>query len=180
MMSLKFLERKLMKNNLFHSFIYLGLFLLGFIAGKWWFSDDDHIPIHSISDPIVIRDTIIGDIPKPDTMYVQVPVDIDTAAIIESYFTKLNYNDTIIDYPELKVSLSDVIYQNSLYDRKVYIDYTRPVPNRLNALSVGADFSCNSLPVYMSFRKNRVTYKLGYDFFSKALVGGLSYDLWQW
>ena len=111
-----------MKNNLFHFCIYLVLFLLGFIAGKWWFSDDDHIPIHSISDPIVIRDTIIGDIPKPDTMYVQVPVDIDTAAIIELYFTKLNYNDTIIDYPELKVSLSDVVYQNSLYDRKVYID----------------------------------------------------------
>lgn len=169
-----------MKNNLFHFCIYLVLFLLGFIAGKWWFSDDVYIPVHSISDPIVIRDTIIGDIPKPDTMYVQVPVDIDTAAIIESYFTKLYYNDTIIDYPELKVSLSDVVYQNSLYDRKVYIDYTRPVPNKLKALSVGADFSCNSLPVYMSFRRNRVTYKLGYDLLNKSLVGGFSYDFLQW
>lgn len=172
------LKEKQMKNSLVHALIYLVLFSIGFISGKWCISEN-RIADSDVS-AAVIRDTIIKDVPVPVTTFVPVPADVDTAAILEMYFAQQHYFDTIVNYPELKVSLTDVITQNTLTDRTVFIDYQRPNKNRINAISIGADVSYYSMPVYVAFRRKRMTYRLGYDMFNQAVVGGLSFDLWQW
>lgn len=130
--------------------------------------------------PIIIRDTILGDIPDPEIIIKEVPADVDTAAILKSYFSEKIYNDTILLYPELQVGLTDIVSQNSIVDRQIFVNYQRPVPHKFNAFSVGADLGYRSIPLYLSYRHKRMTYKLGYDFINRSLMGGFSVDIWQW
>lgn len=163
-------------NKIHQCLLYLGLIFLGLCIG-WYISDNRRI---QVPETVFIRDTFKTEIPKPVIEYVPILVNVDTAAILAMYFSKLTYTDTIINYPELKVSLTDVISQNTLSDRLVFVDYTKPEKPTYNAISAGMDLSAFCLPVYLSYRRKRMTYKVGYDLFNKAPLVGFSVDLWQW
>lgn len=154
----------------------IGLVVLGFMIGRCSSKRDSSIML----PPVVIRDTIYGDIPDPVIIIKEVPADVDTSAILESYFSEKIYNDTILYYPELQISLTDIVNQNSLLDRRIFVNYQRPPMPKYNAFSIGADISYMSVPLYLSYRHKRMTYRLGYDFINKSLIGGFSFDLLQW
>lgn len=165
-----------MKNKIINLVCSIGIFCLGCVIG--YCSFDKKKEFNEI--PVFIRDTIPGKIPEPEIIIKEVPAQIDTAAILAAFYAEKNYRDTIVNYPELQVSLTDVVSQNTLLDRKIFINYQRPEPNKYNTISIGADFSYSSLPMYLSYRHKRMTYKLGYDIFNKTPVFGFSFDIWQW
>jgi len=94
----------------------------------------------------ITYDTIKGDsIPYPVVKYKPVPVyrdtgstkwkynKIDTSAILEDYFAKYFYNDTLIDNEFMFVSIKDTVSENKIIYRKPTISYfptyiTKTVP----------------------------------------------------
>ncbi len=117
--------------------------------------------------------------PVPVEVERPVPMDVDTAAILADYFRERHYNDTVIERPNLRVELSDVVTGNQLADRIVRVDYREPVIYR-NALSLGADVGRCNLILSAGYRHKTWTVRGGYDFYNKAFMVGLSKDLWRW
>lgn len=72
-------------------------------------------------------DTIIFS--KPEPVYVFAPVippAVDTASIINDYYSKKIYSEILINTENLKLSLSDTILQNTILGRNLSYELTFP------------------------------------------------------
>ena len=158
----------------FFIFILVSVGILCFSLGRY--AEEKSVIIKEI------HDTIPGEIPTPVIKLVPIPQIVDTAAIQREHFVSKTYHDTILIFPNLKLQLNDVSTRNSLVDRQVVVDWRKPekpCTNR-NALIIDTYFTDGSMPVMLGIRKNRLTYKLGYDLFNDAFLVGISIDLLRW
>ena len=65
--------------------------------------------------------------PEPQIIYKEVPIDVDTAAILrEHYFIRI-YNRTLVDDTNLFISLTDTVWQNKLFSGGIEYKIRRPV-----------------------------------------------------
>ena len=138
-------------------------------------TDTTFIPFH---------DTIYRD--KPTLVYIQapqLPVVIDTQAIIASYYSTHIYKDTLINLPELKVSITDSVRENSIIGRVVDYNYVMPVitktvtlpsPKWSGAVLVDSRGAASAL-----LRYNRTLYTGGYDFVNKVPFVGVGFNLFS-
>lgn len=151
--------------------------LLSGWAGHWLGSR--HRSIVCTQETVVKHDTIRPVIPEPEVIVREVPVEVDTAAILADYFSEKHYLDTIIERPYLRVEMTDIISRNALLDRTVVVDYRQPVMYN-NALTLGLDAGRYSCVLSAGYRRRSWEIRAGYDLYNKSLVLGISKDLWRW
>ena len=151
--------------------------LLSGWAGHWLGSR--HRSIVCTPETVVKHDTIRLVIPEPEVIVREIPVEVDTAAILADYFSEKHYLDTIIERPYLRVEMTDIISRNALLDRTVVVDYRQPVMYN-NALTLGLDAGRYSCVLSAGYRRRSWEFMAGYDLYNKSLVLGISKDLWRW
>lgn len=101
------------------------------------------------TDTVTVTNTIIvpGDsipyeveVPVPVIRWkervVEVPVDIDTNAILFAYFTKHFYSDTVTDDTSMSVIINDSVHKNEIFYRKVYFQNLRAKSITTNTTTV--------------------------------------------
>lgn len=108
----------------------------------------------SKTDTIVRYDTINKDIIRNnpiisrDTIYAKLPQNIDTIYIINNYFTKYYYRDTITE-DSIKIYINDTISQNQIHYRQVKYSILYPtniITKFDKSPKLYAGFGINSYP----------------------------------
>ena len=132
-------------------------------------------PVVSLS----IADTVYIPQPQPvEIIHIQVPANIDTAAILQQYYTQNIYSRPIIDTELLKVNLTDTVYNNILLSSTA--TYTMRIPQYRHDISIGALAGFNTLSLLATYRYDRLGMSAGYDFINKGIVFGVNYRLFRW
>ena len=92
------------------------------VAGKGYEVIKEKIDTHYIK----VRDTIYRpgkEIVKVDSIYIEVPADVDTLAILRDFFAKNVYKDTLVLKDSLgTIRLIDTITQNKIIYRTFFAD----------------------------------------------------------
>lgn len=156
--------------------LYLMGIVLIFLSGYWL----GHRPAAAAKAYTVIRvDTVYKDAPVIiKQIPVPVPINVDTAAILAAYYTQRIYDDTLINVPDIYVSLRDTVYQNRLLGRATVYKVNLPVYR--HALSLGMTVGFRNISVMAGYRYKRTEYIGGYDLFNRAAFVGAKYNLFQW
>lgn len=145
-------------------------------------------------DTVWVRDTIRT--PGPVVIREEVrrvPADVDTAAILQRYYTARVLADTFRLRDLATVRVQDTLFQNNIVGRSVdyelatlipRLEYSAPpkaavAPPRL-ALSVGAQLGTEQAAVMAGVRLRRAEILGAYDLRLRAPSLILKYDIWQW
>lgn len=165
-------------------------FLLSVVAGIVGFAILSHKPADN--GTVVTADTTY--IPFTDTVYIptpklvfieapQLPPVIDSAAVVASYYSTRVYRDTLINLPELQVSVTDSVRENSLIGRQVAYNYVMPVitktvtlppPRWSGSVLVDSRGSVSAL-----LRNNRTIYVGGYDIPNRVPFVGVGFNIFS-
>lgn len=127
----------------------------------------------------ICTDTMLLD---PPTIIVEVvctpPEDIDTAAIIASYFARRVAADTITsEYAQ--VEIIDTITQNSLLGRQAV--WTFYPPKEVSySFSMGTTLGRNHLMTYGELQMDEWAFLGGYDWYNRGVVFGVKYRFKVW
>jgi len=105
------------------------------------------------------------DIYVTDTIYVDVPKDVDTAAILRDYYAKRVYKDTFqLDDSLGTVSISDTVHQNKLLGRLFYASINKTI---INDKKIVKELPKNQLYAGGEIGVDRIT---GINFFGPNIV----------
>lgn len=149
-----------------------------------------------VAEPRVDYDDPLLSMPtKVDTTYVplpretvkeMVPMDVDTGAIIEAYFSRHVYRDTLRASAPGKLGgsavavISDTITHNVIAGRTVSLTFT---PNRLataRSVDLLSTWGLGNTSVLAGYRYGRWTMYAGYNFSSRAPTAGVGYRVFSW
>lgn len=75
--------------------------------------------IVTLHDTTILSDTVR----ETHKLYIPVPAKVDTSEILREYFAVRSYRDTIVDMPDLKVTLTETATRNILSDRQVFVSW---------------------------------------------------------
>lgn len=134
-----------------------------------------------------VHDTIYVPCPEPaEVIYVPVPDDIDTLAIIESYFTQNIYVDTVHagEYVDLKIT--DSLSCNRLLSHKIEllslpeVVTIHPSAGSARCAALGALIGKNLMILKCDLHLRNSQFSAGYDFYNKGPVVGYSYKALSW
>lgn len=130
-------------------------------------------------------DTIYVPLPG-ETVRELVPVDIDTAAIVNAYFSRHVYRDTLRASAPGKLGgsavavINDTIAHNVIAGRKVSLTFT---PNRLattRSVDLLSTWGLGNTSLMAGYRYRRWSMYAGYNFSTRAPVAGVGYQLFNW
>lgn len=79
----------------------------------------------TVYDTIEIVKTIYKPLPK-DTVYIEIPSDVDTTEILKDYYAKKYYNNIYMDDTSAYIAIEDTIFKNELYTSKLTFVNRRP------------------------------------------------------
>jgi len=165
-------------------------FLLSVVAGIVGFAILSHKPADN--GAVVKMDTTF--IPFTDTVYIpspklvfvqapQLPPVIDSAAVVSAYYSTRVYRDTLINLPELKVSITDSVRENSIIGRVVDYNYVMPVitktvtlppPRWSGSVLVDSRGSVSAL-----IQNRRTIYVGGYDIPNRVPFVGVGFNIFS-
>lgn len=140
-------------------------------------------------DPLLSMPTTVDTIYVPlpgKTVKELVPVDIDTGAIVEAYFSRHVYRDTLRASAPGKLGgsavavISDTIAHNVIAGRSVSLTFT---PNRLattRSVDLLSTWGLGNTSVLAGYRYGRWTLYAGYNFSSRAPTAGVGYRIFNW
>lgn len=118
----------------------------------------------------------------PPTILVEVvstpPEDIDTAAIIASYFARRVAADTISS-EYVQVEIIDTITQNSLLGRQAVWTFYPP-KDISHSFSMGTTLGRNHLMTYGELQMDEWAFLGGYDWYNRGVVFGVKYRFKVW
>lgn len=134
------------------------------------------------SGPVVVREEVR-----------EVPASVDTAAILQRYYTARVLADTFHLRDVATVFVQDTLFQNDIIGRSVDYELATLIPRlefsappaaassspRL-ALSIGAQLGTEQAAVMAGLRLRRAEILGAYDLRLRAPSLILKYDLWQW
>lgn len=131
------------------------------------------------ADTIRLSDTVRLTVPAiVKEIRVPVPADVDTAAILQKYFTKRVYNDTIIQTKFIQVNLTDTVYMNGLLGRTA--SYTFNFPEYNHSFSAGVMGGYRILRVMAAYRHKRLEFMCDYNLIDRSCNVGAKYYLFRW
>ena len=141
------------------------------------------VPKQSHKQPIIefsFPETISVPVPAEpaEIIEVMIPVDVDTAAILENHYKKNIYQRPVIDIPNLRVSLTDTIFNNILIGSSA--TYQDSIPQYKHDISVGFLGGYNTFSMLATYRYERFGISAGYDLINKSVVVGANYRLFRW
>ncbi|MGL4852894.1 MAG: hypothetical protein ACRC3Z_09680 [Phocaeicola sp.] len=164
-----------MKNYIPHIISVLIYSAIIFCVGRY------SVEPKEVKVPVVewsIPDTVYVPVPSPaEIIKVPVPVDVDTAAILQQFYTQNVYTRPIIDTPKLTVHLTDTVYNNVLLGSTASYRMAKPIKHDL---SVGFLGSSGSFSFVGTYSYDRIGVTLGYDFLNKSPIFGTKYYLFKW
>ena len=140
-------------------------------------------------DPLLSMPTTVDTIYVPlpgETVKELVPVDIDTCAIVEAYFSRHVYRDTLRASAPGKLGgsavavISDTIAHNVIAGRSVSLTFT---PNRLattRSVDLLSTWGLGNTSLMAGYRYRRWSMYAGYNFSTRAPVAGVGYQLFNW
>ena len=146
-------------------------------------------PRGDYDDPLLSMPTTVDTIYVPlpgKTVKELVPVDIDTGAIVEAYFSRHVYRDTLRASAPGKLGgsavavISDTIAHNVIAGRSVSLTFT---PNRLattRSVDLLSTWGLGNTSVLAGYRYGRWTMYAGYNFSSRAPTAGVGYRIFNW
>lgn len=147
------------------------LFISGYQVGR----NSEHVD----ADTICLSDTVRLPVPAiVKEVLVPVPADVDTAAILQKYFTKKIYNDTIIQTKYITVNLTDTVYMNGLLDRTA--SYTFSFPEYNHSFSAGVMGGYHNLRIMAAYRYKRFEFIGDYNLIDRSYNVGAKYYLFKW
>ena len=163
--------------------LFLGIISVAVLLFFAWYAGYREGIRHTPLAPEIIHKTDTFTLPSPVSVKevpVEVPADVDTAAILADYYTQRMYNDTIIQTEMLSVTLHDTVYNNMLLGRKVYYTLDIPIIDRTNEISLSADIGKRMQLISVGYQHKNITYKLGYDFYNRTPTVGVAFTLKKW
>ena len=130
-----------------------------------------------------VKEIIVPHILPGDSIPYPVPADVDTAAILQKYFTKFYYEQTIED-SNLKAIVKDTIYMNQLFSRAFTYQWKKPVSivtetvmAKKNRFFFGGEVRGNLNGVDFApgiiYQRKRLACKASYGVLSKRYEAGL-------
>ena len=120
-------------------------------------------------------------IPMPaETIRIQLPSEVDTVEVIQEYFTKKVYRDTVLHNDTVTLVLQDTIWQNSIADRTVSLTFNAAHFTKANSVSVGTVLGFQQAGLLASWRHRRWQLSAGWNFVDRSPVVGASYTLFEW
>lgn len=133
-------------------------------------------------DTVTVTDSFFLPNPVPSKyIIVEVPVDVDTAAILKDYYTQKIYDDTLVNNNRLNLVLRDTVYNNKLLGRTVNYTISTPVPKKENhELMISGDVGVKHQSIMLDYKLDRFHFRAGYDFYNKAPVVGAGFTLIKW
>ena len=143
-------------------------------------------------DTVWVRDTILTTSPVVVREEVrEVPASVDTAAIVQHYFTARVLSDTFHLRDMVTVRITDTLFQNDIVGRTVDYDLATLEPTVIYtpaagqrhprvALSAGVQLGREQVAVLAGLRIRRAELLGGYDLRLRAASVSLKYDVWQW
>ncbi len=175
----------------FVTITFLGTLALAFTVGRCTAvkAPAERRPKTDSYDPLPSVQTTVDTIYTPQpakTLLVEVPACVDTNAIIEEYFSRHVYRDTLRASAPGKLGgsavaiISDTVYQNVIAGRKVSLTFT---PNRLattHSVDLLSTWGLHNTSLMAGYRYRRWTMYAGYNFSVRAPVAGVGYQLIVW
>lgn len=140
-------------------------------------------------DPLLSMPTTVDTIYVPlprETVKELVPMDVDTGAIIDAYFSRHVYRDTLRASAPGKLGgsavavIHDTIAHNVIAGRSVSLTFT---PNRLattRSVDLLSTWGLGNTSVLAGYRYGRWTMYAGYNFSSRAPTAGVGYRIFNW
>lgn len=157
--------------------IMLLMFAMGLMLGLL-IRHGKHDPTETVT--VVQRDTLYRFLPQPVTeRIVEVPASVDTAAILQSYYTERIYRDTVT-LPATVITLTDTVYHNRIIGRTVVTEQWRPPIFRKRAFGLGAHLSRELTAITANIRYDRHQFGLGYDLRHKGILATYQHELFRW
>jgi hypothetical protein len=170
------------------SFVFFFIFL--FTASITFFQHLDDQKPQKDTVEVVKYDTVIKYIPAPapgvtDSIFYPVPVEADTALILQKYFTKYVYAQTLRD-SSIEATIEDTICQNRILARSFSYKLLRPVliytpverENVKNRLYLGGFIGTNkTYGLTALFAKQHTAFSLSYDLPSSSFSAGAFYKI---
>ncbi len=125
--------------------------------------------------------------PAPYPVYVSkpdIPEKVDTTAIINDYYSRKIYSELLINTENLKLSLSDTVFQNSLLGRNLNYELTFPEITKTVTITKKPVFSVSLLLDSRPSASALVGYKYffiqgGYNLQEKQPFVGLGVKLFE-
>lgn len=154
------------------------------------FETDTITKLEYITDTFKI--TSIGPVIH-DTSFIEIPANIDTAAIIRDYFTQYIGTDTLID-SNLFATITDTISGNKITGRSFSYRWLKPttintivnnttIINSKARLYIGLNFSyINDNPgitpsLLFAPKESRHGFLFGFDVLNKGMIGGYHFNI---
>lgn len=133
-------------------------------------------------DTVTVTDSLFLPMPVPGKyIIVEVPADVDTAAILKDYYTQKIYDDTLVHNNRLNLVLRDTVYNNKLLGRTVNYTLSNPVPRiESHELMISGDVGFKHQSIMLDYKLNRFHFRAGYDFYNKAPMAGVGFTLIKW
>lgn len=171
-----------MKDCLNHGLFLLSLIVLMFVGGFFvGCLHTDKPDGYRNVDTKLVRDTIYRLLPQPiREVRVEVPASIDTAKILDEYYTQRAYADTIVIPQFATITLRDTIFCNRLVGRMIVSEVWQPPIAKRFSLSVGAAIGrhTTSLSAQLRCKSNQIG--LGYDFHNRGIIATYQRQLFAW
>ena len=152
---------------------YIAGFCIGFHFAKAKYSDAIE------RDTILVKETVPEYRPMPsDTVYVEVPADIDTAAVVSAYYAKVVYVDKVPVESYGTVTIIDTVYQNGIDNRVIEYDLSFPTYTKKKkfSFSAGAFVYGSGFGPLLGARYKHLRISAGYDLKNKGPIGALQYE----
>lgn len=152
---------------------YLTAFCMGFRYAQQKYSDC------LVHDTVTVKEKLEVYKPMPsDTLYVKVPADVDTAAVLAAYFSRVTYHDVVPVENYGTVTIIDTIYQNGIENRVIEYDLSFPSYTKKKnfSLAAGAFVRHDGFGPVASIRYKNLRLSAGYDIRNKAPIGALQYE----
>lgn len=133
-----------------------------------------------------VHDTIYVPVSAPsETVFVPVPQDVDTAQILQEYYSYNLYRDTVKINEYIEIAFHDTIYQNKLLSHNIDVLSLPKVmmnPNATTSRSValGGVLGPKLYGVMADLNYKSHTFRLGFDFCNNSPLVGYSYRIKSW
>lgn len=173
------MKRLSFPSRLFGSVLILALI---FGAGVKVGSNKERIRHELRTDTLHLHDTVWIDQPQlTREVYIPVPAEVDSAAVVRDYYTQRIYTDTMQVTEVATVIVRDTVAQNTLTGRTFDFDIRIPkILPRDNAFGIGLLTGYGTTTVNAAYRYRNWQFTAGYDLRRKQPVFEIRYELFHW
>ncbi len=134
------------------------------------------------TDTLRLHDTVWQDLPQlTREVYVPVPAEVDSAAVVRDYYAERVYCDTVQVKDVTTVIVHDTVHQNTLTGRSFDFDIRIPkVLPLYNAVSLGLTTGLGTTAIQAGYRYRNWQFEAGYDVRSHRPLFAVKYELFHW